>query len=63
MEDELAALPDAALAELGYPPCPGNIMLINPLWRQPLAAFKDKPLKERFALCPWGLYGIEVARG
>lgn len=28
-----------------------------------LAAFKDKPLKERFALCPWGLYGIEVARG
>jgi hypothetical protein len=28
-----------------------------------LAAFKDKPLKERFALCPWGLYSIEVARG
>ena len=28
-----------------------------------LAAFKDKPLKERFALCPWGLYGVEVMRG
>ncbi|MOA03454.1 hypothetical protein D3C78_1229630 [compost metagenome] len=28
-----------------------------------LAAFKDKPLKERFALCPWGLYSIEVMRG
>lgn len=28
-----------------------------------LAAFKDKPLKERFALCPWGLYSIEVSRG
>ena len=27
-----------------------------------LAAFKDKPLKERFALCPWGLYSIEVMR-
>lgn len=27
-----------------------------------LAAFKDKPLKERFALCPWGLYSIEVTR-
>lgn len=27
-----------------------------------LAAFKDKPLKERFALCPWGLYSIEVSR-
>ncbi len=25
-----------------------------------LAAFKDKPLKERFALCPWGLFSIEV---
>jgi hypothetical protein len=27
-----------------------------------LAAFKDKPLKERFALCPWGLYSIEITR-
>jgi hypothetical protein len=25
-----------------------------------LPAFKDKPLAERFALCPWGLYSIEV---
>jgi hypothetical protein len=25
-----------------------------------LAAFKDKPLKERYALCPWGLYHIDV---
>ncbi len=31
----------AALAQLGYPPCPGHIMLTNPLWRQPLAGFKD----------------------
>ncbi|MDM0117334.1 molybdopterin-dependent oxidoreductase [Variovorax sp. J22R133] len=28
-----------------------------------LAAFRDKPVKERFALCPWGLYSIEVSRG
>ena len=27
-----------------------------------LPAFKDKPVKERFALCPWGLYYIDVAR-
>lgn len=27
-----------------------------------LAPFRDKPLKERFALCPWGLYSIEVTR-
>lgn len=25
--------------------------------------FKDKPLKERFALCPWGVYAIEVKGG
>lgn len=28
-----------------------------------LAAFKDKPLKERFALCPWGLYHVAVMTG
>ena len=25
-----------------------------------LPDFKDKPLKERFGLCPWGLYHVEV---
>lgn len=25
-----------------------------------LPQFKDKPLKERFSLCPWGLYHINV---
>jgi hypothetical protein len=37
---------------------------LGPLWAvydaDRLPAFKDKPLKERFALCPWGLYYIEV---
>jgi len=32
---------NAALAQLGYPPCPGNIMLTNPVWRHSLAAFKE----------------------
>ena len=36
----IAARFNAALAELGYPPCPGRIMLTNPVWRQPLAGFK-----------------------
>ena len=31
-----------ALARFGYPPCPGGIMLTNPLWRQPLAGFKEQ---------------------
>jgi CBS domain-containing protein len=38
--ETLAAQFSAGLAELGYPPCPGRIMLVNPLWRQPLATFK-----------------------
>ena len=37
---------------------------LGPLWAvydaDRLADFKDKPLKQRFALCPWGLYYIEV---
>lgn len=27
-----------------------------------IAPFRDKPLQERFALCPWGLYHIDVRR-
>jgi len=27
-----------------------------------LPAFKDKPVKERFGLCPWGLYHIDVKK-
>jgi CBS domain-containing protein len=38
---ELALRFNAALGELGYPPCPGHIMLSNPLWRQPLARFRE----------------------
>jgi CBS domain-containing protein len=30
-----------ALAAMGYPPCAGGIMVSNPLWCQPLAAFRD----------------------
>jgi CBS domain-containing protein len=29
-----------ALAQFGYPPCPGGIMLTQPLWCQPLASFR-----------------------
>lgn len=38
---EVAARFNAALAEFGYPPCPGNIMLTNPLWRCSESAFRD----------------------
>lgn len=43
---------------------PLSIGGLGPLWAvydaDRLPEFKDKPLKERFALCPWGLYYIEV---
>jgi len=39
--DELAVRFAAALHDFGYPPCPGGIMLTTPLWRQPLAAFRE----------------------
>lgn len=42
----------AALTEFGYPPCPGNIMVTNPLWCQPLAGFQD-------SIRGW-LYGADV---
>ncbi|MBB1075913.1 cyclic nucleotide-binding domain-containing protein [Rhodoferax sp. 4810] len=31
----------AALLTFGYPPCPGNIMVTNPLWCQSLASFRE----------------------
>jgi CBS domain-containing protein len=37
----LAASFNGVLTDWGYPPCPGDIMLTNPLWRQPLAAFRE----------------------
>ena len=39
--DALAARFNGVLADWGYPPCPGHIMLTNPLWRQPLTAFRE----------------------
>ncbi len=39
--EAIAARFNSALAELGYPPCPGQIMLTNPLWRTPLADFRE----------------------
>jgi len=30
-----------ALARFGYPPCPGNIMVTNPLWCQSESAFRE----------------------
>ena len=43
---------------------PMRIGALGPLWAvydaDRVPDFKDRPLKERFALCPWGLYAIDV---
>jgi CBS domain-containing protein len=45
---EHAALPQVAedfnraLIDFGWPRCPGDIMLTNPLWRGPVAAFRER---------------------
>jgi len=52
--DAVAARFNGALSELGYPPCPGDIMLTNPLWRQPLAAFRETIRDWLFAADPQG---------
>lgn len=36
---QFAAFVQDALAECGYPPCPGNFMASNPQWRQPLGVW------------------------
>jgi len=38
---DVAARFSAALAEFGYPPCPGGIMLSRAGWRQPLAGWRE----------------------
>jgi len=41
---ELAQVAEAfnqALIDFGWPSCPGHVMLTNPLWRSPLATFRE----------------------
>ena len=38
---DIAAGFNAALRSFGYPECPGNIMVTNPLWRQHAGAFRE----------------------
>jgi len=39
--ETVAARFSEALAGFGYPPCPGGIMVTNPLWRQALPGFRE----------------------
>ncbi len=49
-----------ALGELGYPPCPGDIMLSNPLWRQSLGAFRESLRDWIYGADPEGLLRLAI---
>ena len=61
LADALAYRMIVATALDGVPMSVGGL---GPQWAvydaDRLPAFKDKPLKERFGLCPWELYSIDV---
>lgn len=39
--EEITGLFNRTLLTFGYPSCPGNIMVTNPMWRQSLTGFKE----------------------
>ena len=50
----------AALAQLGYPPCPGGVMLSRAPWCQPLSAFKAALQSWVMGGTPEGLLNLAV---
>jgi CBS domain-containing protein len=50
----------AALLTFGYPPCPGNIMLTNPLWCQTLGAFRETIGQWLFGEDPEGKMNLAI---
>src|SRR5690606_8368341 len=58
--EDVAVAFDAALRRFGYPPCPGGIMVTNPLWRQPLQAFKETLRRWLRAADPQGVMNLAI---
>jgi CBS domain-containing protein len=50
----------AALLTFGYPPCPGNIMVTNPLWCQSLAEFREIIAQWLFDADPEGKMNLAI---
>jgi len=50
----------AALLTFGYPPCPGHIMVTNPLWCQSLAAFRQTLGQWLYAADPEGKMNLAI---
>ncbi|MDO8318525.1 DUF294 nucleotidyltransferase-like domain-containing protein [Rhodoferax sp.] len=50
----------AALLTFGYPPCPGNIMVTNPLWCQSLGGFRKTIGQWLFGTDPEGKMNLAI---
>ena len=50
----------AALLTFGYPPCPGNIMVTNPLWCQHSAAFRSTVGQWLYGTDPEGKMNLAI---
>ena len=57
---DITAQFSAALLTFGYPPCPGNIMVTNPLWCQNLAAFRETIAQWLFDADPEGKMNLAI---
>jgi CBS domain-containing protein len=57
---EIAARFNEALAQFGYPPCPGGIMLTNPLWRGSVARFRETLRDWIYGADPQGTMNLAI---
>ena len=57
---EIAARFNEALAQFGYPPCPGGIMLTNPLWRGSVARFRETLRDWIYGADPQGAMNLAI---
>lgn len=48
------------LLQFGYPPCPGDIMVTNPMWCQPLATFRESIGQWLFGADPEGKMHLAI---
>lgn len=58
--EDVAQKFSAALLKFGYPPCPGNIMVTNPLWRQSLGGFRKTIGQWLFGADPDGKMNLAI---
>ena len=58
--EDVARCFSEALAGFGYPPCPGGVMLSNPLWCQPVAAFGETLRRWLFGSDPEGPMNVAI---